>query len=131
MPDHLEPARLAALGHDWISAWNSRDLERVLALYTEDSEMTSDRIPALGLDASGTLRGMDRLRAYWGAALKRLPPGARTVFVLHDVEGYRHDEIGEILGVSVGTSKSQLHKARLKLRKLLKKKANPRLVGMY
>ena len=73
MPDHLEPARLAALGHDWISAWNSRDLERVLALYTEDSEMTSDRIPALGLDASGTLRGMDRLRAYWGAALKRLP----------------------------------------------------------
>ena len=50
------------------------------------------------------------------AAMKRLPPGARTVFVLHDVEGYRHEEIGQMLGVSVGTSKSQLHRARMTLR---------------
>ncbi|MCA1585351.1 MAG: RNA polymerase sigma factor [Acidobacteria bacterium] len=49
-------------------------------------------------------------------AMARLPPGARQVFVLHDVEGYRHDEIGEFLGVSVGTSKSQLHRARMTLR---------------
>jgi RNA polymerase sigma-70 factor (ECF subfamily) len=49
-------------------------------------------------------------------AMKRLPPGARAVFVLHDIEGYRHDEIGEMLGVSVGTSKSQLHRARMTLR---------------
>ena len=49
--------------------------------------------------------------------------GARTVFVLHDVEGYRHDEIGDILGVSPGTSKSQLHRARQTLRVLLNKKA--------
>ena len=64
---------LAALGRDWIAAWNSHDLERVLALYAEDSEMTSDKIPALGFDASGTLRGKERLRAYWGTALQRLP----------------------------------------------------------
>ena len=50
------------------------------------------------------------------SAVQRLPDGARTVFVLHDVEGYRHDEIGVLLGVSVGTSKSQLHRARMALR---------------
>ncbi len=52
-------------------------------------------------------------------ALGQLPPGYRTVFVLHDVEGHEHEEIARILGVAVGTSKSQLHKARMKLRKLL------------
>ena len=68
-----DAARLAALGRDWIAAWNSHDLERVLALYDEDSEMTSDKIPALGFDPSGTMRGKDKLRAYWGAALKKRP----------------------------------------------------------
>jgi ketosteroid isomerase-like protein len=68
-----DAARLAALGRDWIAAWNSHDLERVLALHDEDSEMTSDKIPALGFDPSGTMRGKDKLRAYWGAALKKRP----------------------------------------------------------
>ncbi len=62
-------------------------------------------------------------------AIEQLPPGYKNVFVLHDIEGYEHEEVARILGCSVGTSKSQLHKARLKLRKLLQKKANPRLVG--
>ena len=52
-------------------------------------------------------------------AAARLAPGARTVFILHDVEGHEHTEVARILGCSVGTSKSQLHKARLKLRRLL------------
>ncbi len=64
-------------------------------------------------------------------AIALLPDGYRNVFVLHDVEGYEHEEVAKILGCSVGTSKSQLHKARLKLRKLLQKKANPRLVGAW
>jgi RNA polymerase sigma-70 factor (ECF subfamily) len=55
-------------------------------------------------------------------AIQRLSPGYRAVFILHDVEGYEHEEIGKILGCAVGTSKSQLHKARLKLRKLLKER---------
>jgi RNA polymerase sigma-70 factor, ECF subfamily len=55
-------------------------------------------------------------------AIAELPPGYRTVFILHDIEGYEHEEIGKILGVSTGTSKSQLHKARMKLRVLLNKK---------
>jgi RNA polymerase sigma-70 factor (ECF subfamily) len=53
-------------------------------------------------------------------AIAQLPPGYRTVFVLHDVEGYEHDEIARMLGCATGTSKSQLHKARMKLRTLLK-----------
>jgi ketosteroid isomerase-like protein len=74
MPDrHHQAEHLAALGRQWIAAWNSHDLERVLALYAEDAEMTSDKIPALGFDASGTLHGKDRLRLYWGKALELLP----------------------------------------------------------
>jgi RNA polymerase sigma-70 factor (ECF subfamily) len=49
-------------------------------------------------------------------ALARLPDGARQVFVLHDVEGYRHEEIAGMLGLATGTSKSQLHRARMALR---------------
>jgi RNA polymerase sigma-70 factor (ECF subfamily) len=63
------------------------------------------------------------------SAIEQLPPGYRSIFVLHDVEGYEHEEISRMLGCSVGTSKSQLHKARLKMRRLLKKKAAPRLVA--
>ena len=53
-------------------------------------------------------------------AVAGLPPGYRAVFVLHDVEGHEHEEIARLLGCSVGTSKSQLHKARMKLRTLLR-----------
>jgi len=52
-------------------------------------------------------------------AAQRLAPGARTVFILHDVEGYTHEEIAESLGITAGGSKSQLFKARAKLRRLL------------
>jgi len=52
-------------------------------------------------------------------ALVELPPGYRAVLVLHDVEGLAHEEIAEILGCRVGTSKSQLHKARGRMRELL------------
>jgi RNA polymerase sigma-70 factor, ECF subfamily len=54
-------------------------------------------------------------------AIADLPPGYRTVFVLHDVEGFEHEEVAAMLGVSVGTSKSQLHKARMRLRDLINK----------
>ncbi|HTK38366.1 MAG TPA: sigma-70 family RNA polymerase sigma factor [Pyrinomonadaceae bacterium] len=52
-------------------------------------------------------------------AIGELPNGYRNVFVLHDIEGFEHDEVARLLGISIGTSKSQLHKARLKLRGLL------------
>jgi RNA polymerase sigma factor (sigma-70 family) len=53
------------------------------------------------------------------SALETLPKGARQVFVLHDVEGYTHEEIAEMLDVTAGTSKSQLHRARMTLRQHL------------
>jgi RNA polymerase sigma-70 factor (ECF subfamily) len=61
---------------------------------------------------------IDRLQLQ--QAVEDLPPGYRTVFLLHDVEGYEHNEIAELVGCSIGNSKSQLHKARMKLRELLK-----------
>ena len=53
------------------------------------------------------------------AAVNRLPDAARQVFVLHDVEGYKHREIGELVGIAAGTSKGQLHRARMILRRYL------------
>jgi ketosteroid isomerase-like protein len=73
MSQHHDPAFCAALGKQWIDAWNSHDLERILALYSDDSEMTSDKIPLLGLDPTGTLHGKDRLRQYWSKALQLIP----------------------------------------------------------
>ena len=52
-------------------------------------------------------------------AIAKLPPGARRIFVLHDVEGYRHEEIADMLGITSGGSKAQLHRARLLLREAL------------
>lgn len=54
-------------------------------------------------------------------AIERLPHGARQVFVLHDVEGFKHREVADMLGVTTGTSKAQLHRARMALRKHLER----------
>ena len=54
-----------------------------------------------------------------GQAIAQLPPGYRAVFILHDIEGYEHEQISKMLGCAIGTSKSQLHKARLRLRQFL------------
>jgi RNA polymerase sigma-70 factor (ECF subfamily) len=69
---------------------------------------------------------VDRVRL--DTALARLPSGYREIFFLHDAEGYGHEEIASLLGISAGTSKSQLHKARYKLRTLLQSdgRRNPR-----
>jgi len=71
------------------------------------------------LSASEKPRFIDRIAL--DKAISELPPGYRMVFILHDVEGFEHEEVATLLGVSVGTSKSQLHKARLRLRELLNK----------
>jgi RNA polymerase sigma-70 factor (ECF subfamily) len=59
------------------------------------------------------------LRVDVEAAIETLPAGAREIFLLHDVEGYTHEEIADLLHVSAGTSKSQLHRARMSLRQYL------------
>jgi len=65
--------------------------------------------------AEQTVTKMDLERA-----LARLPEGCRAAFVLHDIEGLEHREVGDVLGIAEGTSKSQVHKARLRLRTLLR-----------
>lgn len=79
--------------------------------FLPDGDDLLTRLPVPTDTARGWNVGMDL-----DVAVNRLPPGARAVFVLHDVEGYRHEEIGTLLGVSIGTSKSQLHRARMTLR---------------
>lgn len=69
---------------------------------------------------------IDRLQLQ--RAVESLPPGYRMIFVLHDVEGYEHNEIASLVGCSIGNSKSQLHKARMKLRDLLKKSKTEKTV---
>jgi RNA polymerase sigma-70 factor (ECF subfamily) len=64
--------------------------------------------------ATGAVNRMDLERA-----IETLPPACRAAFLLHDVEGFGHEEVGSILGISEGTSKSQVHKARLRIRQYL------------
>ena len=84
---------------------------------TEDGEVPEHLIPQSKNKANMPI--LNRIDI--NNAVGQLPPGYRSVFLLHDVEGFEHSEVAEMLGVSIGTSKSQLHKARLKLRGLLMK----------
>ena len=86
----------------------------------EMMQPTSDQRPGRSFGARDlTLSGaIDRLALQ--RAIKDLPAGYRLVFVLHDIEGFDHNEIASLLDCSVGNSKSQLHKARLKLRQSLR-----------
>ena len=86
----------------------------------EETLETEEEAPKkeLGTEDVKLTGSIDRLQLQ--RAIDRLPPGYKTVFVLHDVEGFEHNEIAELVGCSIGNSKSQLHKARLKLRDYLK-----------
>ena len=83
---------------------------------TEDGEAPVQVVR--GTEDPSRMAAVDRIAL--DKAVSQLPPGYRSVFVLHDVEGHEHEEIARMLGCSVGTSKSQLHKARMKLRGLLR-----------
>jgi RNA polymerase sigma-70 factor (ECF subfamily) len=72
---------------------------------------------AIGTENPSRMSVIDRIAL--NEAIAQLAPGYRQVFMLHDVDGYEHAQIGKILGCAIGTSKSQLHKARIKLRRLL------------
>ena len=86
---------------------------RVARVMTTDDLSEFER-PGPPTRAEGPESGFDLERA-----LATLPPGARAVFVLHDVEGYKHEEIAQMTGVATGTSKAQLHRARRLLREAL------------
>ncbi len=84
---------------------------------TEEGEMPEQMVA--GSANPNKMQVVDRIALK--NAIAELPNGYRNVFLLHDVEGFEHEEVARMMGISVGTSKSQLHKARLKLRGLLKK----------
>ncbi|MBA3440785.1 MAG: RNA polymerase sigma factor [Pyrinomonadaceae bacterium] len=83
---------------------------------TEDGDIPVQMVR--GTENPNAMPVVDRIAL--DRAVAQLPTGYRTVFVLHDVEGYEHEEIARKMHISVGTSKSQLHKARMKLRALLR-----------
>jgi RNA polymerase sigma-70 factor (ECF subfamily) len=86
---------------------------REARIVTTDDPAALERPPgATGGAEAGIALDLER-------AVAALPPGAREVFVLHDVEGYRHDEIARLTGIAVGTSKAQLFRARRLLRETL------------
>jgi len=84
---------------------------------SEDGEMPEQTV--VGSANPNRMQVVDRIALK--NAIGDLPNGYRNVFILHDVKGYEHEEVARMMGISVGTSKSQLHKARLKLRGLLSK----------
>jgi RNA polymerase sigma-70 factor (ECF subfamily) len=98
-----------------------------LAVNTALSERRARRRRTARIFATDDLTPFDRPKAASATedgfdiekALGTLPPGARAVFVLHDMEGYRHEEVAEMLGLAEGTSKAQLHRARRLLREAL------------
>ena len=79
-----------------------------------DSLDEEDAVPLASPPALGAVSRIDLERA-----IKTLPHACRAAFLLHDVEGFGHEEVGTILGISEGTSKSQVHKARLRIRRYL------------
>jgi RNA polymerase sigma-70 factor (ECF subfamily) len=91
-----------------------RKVRRIAKIETDVEEETAAAPddPAAESERSFMAQSIDQ-------AVQRLSPGARTVFLLHDVEGYTHEEIAQELGITPGGSKSQLFKARAKLRRLL------------
>jgi RNA polymerase sigma-70 factor, ECF subfamily len=80
-------------------------------------ERVSDDPSALDFATVPAARG--DLKVDFDQAIEQLPPGAREIFTLHDVEGYKHREIAVMLGIATGTSKRQLHRARMLMRKHL------------
>jgi RNA polymerase sigma-70 factor, ECF subfamily len=88
------------------------------ARFAQMSDPLGEEPEARGGTRAGAILGVvDRLDLE--RALASLPAGCRAVFVLHDVEGYEHNEIARMMGIADGTSKSQLHKARMRLRRVL------------
>jgi RNA polymerase sigma-70 factor, ECF subfamily len=94
---------------------NARKTEGKLASRTDDGEVDDERWDEVAR-APLHIERMDLTEA-----IAKLPAGARRVFVLHDVEGYKHEEIAEMMGITSGGSKAQLHRARLLLREALER----------
>jgi RNA polymerase sigma-70 factor (ECF subfamily) len=111
-----------ALAHfEWKSAFRTWVMGIAMNQYRELTRRTGRRITVVEGEWDVPSEATEpSFRIDLERALQLLPPGFRTVLVLHDVEGFTHREIGEQLGIDDGTSKSQLHQARKAMRRLLR-----------
>jgi RNA polymerase sigma-70 factor, ECF subfamily len=91
-------------------------IERRRSFAIQRGRMSDD---ALALDLVTVAPARTDLTVDFEHAMEQLPPGAREIFVLHDVEGYKHREIAAMLDIATGTSKRQLHRARMLMRRFL------------
>jgi RNA polymerase sigma-70 factor (ECF subfamily) len=97
---------------DYLRSKAGRTSQRTQSLDDDEAGAVVVLSPPTGVEVAVTRIDLER-------AIARLPEGCRAAFVLHDIEGLEHREIAQVLGVAEGTSKSQVHKARLRLRALL------------
>jgi len=91
-------------------------IERRRSFAVQRARMTDDET---AIDFVATAPARSDLRVDFEHAIDQLPPGAREIFVLHDVEGHKHREIAALLDITSGTSKRQLHRARMLMRRYL------------
>jgi len=115
------PALAYHLGAGFVPVRKPKKLPAKTARVSYDLEYGADslRLTLLLLSPQGSDIHFSEERVDLERAIERLPAGYREVFVLHDVEGYTHEEIGGLLGIESGTSKSQLSRARQRLRAAL------------
>ncbi|MFQ5889808.1 MAG: RNA polymerase sigma factor [Gemmatimonadota bacterium] len=109
-------------GDSTFGTWLHRLAVNVILARRKRLGIRRERFAADGEAAIGRLSvrpAHTELAVDFEAGIERLPPGARQVLVLHDVEGYKHAEIAELLGVTTGTTKAQLHRARMMMREYL------------
>lgn len=115
-------------GESAFTTWLHRLTVNLVLMHFRRSCVRREQVTEDGELPSGAIKGgrefnrtpvLDRIML--NEVIAKLPRGYQTVFILHDVEGLEHTEIAQVLGCAVGTSKSQLHKARMKLRELLKR----------
>jgi RNA polymerase sigma-70 factor (ECF subfamily) len=117
-------------GESAFTTWLHRMTVNLVLMYFRKASTRSELLTDEGETPIQIVRGTENPEAMpvvdriaLERAIQQLPPGYKSVFILHDVEGYEHDEIARMMSISAGTSKSQLHKARLKLRQLLRQQA--------
>jgi RNA polymerase sigma-70 factor (ECF subfamily) len=119
-------------GESALTTWLHRLTVNQVLMHFRKNYVTKEQLTEDGETPSGIMFDRNRInrspvldRLALDEAIAQLPHGYRMVFVLHDVEGLEHSEIASLLGCSVGTSKSQLHRARMRMRLLLRRQSHP------
>jgi RNA polymerase sigma-70 factor, ECF subfamily len=120
-------------GESAFTTWLHRLTVNQVLMHFRKSYVTKEQLTEDGEMPGGIMFARNRFngsavldRLALDEAIVQLPHGYRMVFVMHDVEGLEHSEIASLLGCSIGTSKSQLHRARMRMRRLLRRRTGLR-----